>query len=179
MRRMIAVAVLLKVMAVAAFAQGVAAPSQEEVRSLLELMGAKQSMQLMLDGMKQQMKAGAQQGFKSKLPNPTSAQLQLMDGMIDDVFSEISIDELIAVIVPVYQRHLSKSDIQAIVSFYKTPVGQKLLREQPAMMQESMQAGADLMQTRMESLMKKIDARMEQLLRSSQPRSSEPASPTK
>lgn len=175
MRRTILVAVVLVVTAVTALSQGATVPSEQEVRSLLDLLDAKQSMQLMFDGMKQQMKAGAHQGFKSKIPNPTTAQLQQVDGMIDDVFSEISVDELVTVIVPVYQRHLSKTDIQAIIAFYKTPVGQKLLRQQPAMMQESMQAGADLMQKRMESLLKKVDARMEQLLRASQPDSVSPS----
>jgi hypothetical protein len=51
--------------------------------------------------------------------------------------------------VPVYQRHLSKGDVSAMQAFYETPTGQKLLREQPAMTAEAMQA----MQPRMQKMM--------------------------
>ncbi len=47
--------------------------------------------------------------------------------------------------IPIYQRHLTKTDLDAVISFYASPVGQKLLKEQPAMMAESMQAGQNIM----------------------------------
>jgi len=40
--------------------------------------------------------------------------------------------------IPVYQRHLTKQDVDSMLAFYNTPTGQKLLREQPAMMAEGM-----------------------------------------
>jgi hypothetical protein len=63
----------------------------------------------------------------------------------------------------VYQRHLSKTEMAAISSFYMSPTGQKLLSEQPAMMQEGFQAGGSLMETRMEPMMKQLDERMQKL----------------
>jgi hypothetical protein len=59
-----------------------------------------------------------------------------IDGMIDDI-------------VPVYQRHLTKTDVAAMAGFYQTPTGQKMLREQPQMTAEAMQA----VQPRMEKMM--------------------------
>lgn len=164
MKRSVVVALVCGTLSLTAFGQVADSPSDEEVRRLLQLIGAKQNMQLMLDGMKQQMKAGAQQGFKSKVPKLTTVQLQHMDALIDDVFSEIAVDELVSVIVPIYQRHLTRSDLKGITDFYTSPVGQKVLHQQPAMMQESMQVSSQLMESRMKSLMGKIDARMEELM---------------
>jgi hypothetical protein len=41
--------------------------------------------------------------------------------------------------VPAYQKHLTKGDIDNLVAFYSTPTGEKLLRDMPAIMAESMQ----------------------------------------
>lgn len=56
-------------------------------------------------------------------------------------FEKASIDELISMLVPVYQRHLTESDLDAIIQFYETPVGKKLAKATPAISEESMQVG--------------------------------------
>ncbi len=59
--------------------------------------------------------------------------------------------------IPVYQRHLTKQDVDSMLAFYNTPTGQKLLREQPAMMAEGMQATQPRMQKMMSDLMDKVE----------------------
>lgn len=56
-------------------------------------------------------------------------------------FSNTSMDELVEMLVPVYQRHLTEADLQAMIAFYKTPVGKKYAEKTPLIMQESMQVG--------------------------------------
>jgi hypothetical protein len=48
--------------------------------------------------------------------------------------------------VPVYQRYYTHSDIQALLDFYKSPVGQKLVKERPLILVDSMQAVRPLME---------------------------------
>lgn len=50
-------------------------------------------------------------------------------------------NDLIEIIIPIYNRHFSQEDIEGLIAFYKTPLGQKLVKEQPIIMQESMRAG--------------------------------------
>ncbi len=50
-------------------------------------------------------------------------------------------DDIINRMIPVYQRHFSNADIQGLLTFYRSPLGQKVLREMPATMQEGMQIG--------------------------------------
>ena len=114
------------------------------------------------------MKSGAEQGFRHKLPDATADQIHQMQAMVDDAFSEISYDELLDAMVPVYQRHLSKNDIDGILAFYASPAGKKLLHEQPAIMRESMEAAGAVQQKKMEGILRKLDTRMDQMVNESQ-----------
>ena len=55
--------------------------------------------------------------------------------------AEVDADEMIEMVIPIYQKYLTEEDIQAINAFYNTPEGKKLIRVQPAIVQESVQAG--------------------------------------
>ena len=54
---------------------------------------------------------------------------------------ELNPSDMIDLLIPVYQAHLSESDIQAINTFNQSPAGQKLLKAQPLIMQDSMKIG--------------------------------------
>ncbi len=145
-------------------------PSAEQVLKLLNLMQIKDSLQLTLDTMKTQMKSEAEATFREKIPVPTVAELRSINNIVDEAFAEISMDDLIRDVVPVYQKHLSRSDVAALITFYSSPVGQRLRREQPAMMRETMEATSAGQQQKLESLLQKIDLRMEQLIQAEQQR---------
>ena len=46
-------------------------------------------------------------------------------------------------VTDVYERHFSADELRQLISFYQTPVGQRLVAELPAVTQESMQAGRE------------------------------------
>jgi hypothetical protein len=54
--------------------------------------------------------------------------------------------------IPIYQRHFSKTDVNSMTSFYSSPTGQKFLREMPAVMAESMQAMYPRIQRQIEAI---------------------------
>lgn len=139
------------------------APTRDQVMKLLDLLQIRKSMSLMMDGMKQAMKQGAEEAFRERVPNPTPKQLEALNGMVDDMMADMPLDEMIEAIVPIYRRHLSKSDVDEVIRFYSSTVGQKLLREQPQMIQEGMQAGVEIQQKRMDQMMAKIRERTEKM----------------
>jgi hypothetical protein len=118
----------------------------------------------MLDGMRQVMKQSAEQSFRERVPNPTPKQLEALQGMTDDALGNMPIDEMVEAVVPIYRRHLSKSDVEEMIRFFGGPVGQKLLREQPQMMMEGMQAGVAVQQKRMEEIKIKIRERSQRMI---------------
>ena len=132
------------------------APTHDQVMTLLDLLQIRKMMATMMDGMQQAMKQGAERSFRERVPNPTPKQLEALNGMVDDAVGGLPIDEMVEAIVPIYRRHLSKSDVEEMIRFFGGPVGQKLLREQPQMMQEGMRAGVAVAEKRMEQIKIKI-----------------------
>lgn len=147
------------------------APTHDQVMTLLDLLQIRKSMSLMMDGMKQAMKQGAEQAFRERVPDPTPKQLEALNGMVEDIMADMPLDEMIEAMVPIYRRHLGKSDLDEIIRFYSGPVGQKLLREQPQMMQEGMQAGMAIQQKRMDQMMVKIRERTQKMVEADEEKS--------
>jgi hypothetical protein len=79
------------------------------------------------------------------------------------MMADMPLNELIEAMVPIYRRHLNKNDVDEVIRFYSSAVGHKLLREQPQMIQEGMQAGVEIQQKRMDQMMAKIRERTEKM----------------
>jgi hypothetical protein len=47
--------------------------------------------------------------------------------------------------IPAYQDHFTRGDIQAMNAFYSSPVGQKVLEELPAVNQEGIKAALPIL----------------------------------
>ncbi len=142
--------------------------SREQIMKLLDLLQVPDSLALTLDAMKEQMKIGALQAFREKVENPSPEQIKSVDAIVDEEFKKIGMEDLIQDVVPIYQKHLSRSDVEAVIKFYSSPVGQKIRREQPAMARESLQATAAGQRGKMELLLAKLDMRIEQLIQNEQ-----------
>jgi hypothetical protein len=138
------------------------APTRDQVMTLLDLMQARKTLIAVMDNMKQIMRQSAERAFREKVPNPTPKQLEALNGIYDDI-TDIPVDEMINAIIPIYQRHLTKTDLEDLIRFYGSPVAQKLLREQPEILKESMQAGAAVQQKRMDEIKMKVAARVQAL----------------
>lgn len=52
-----------------------------------------------------------------------------------------SVGDLVVMLAPVYEKHMTEADLNEIIKFYNSPVGKKLAEKTPAITQESMQAG--------------------------------------
>jgi uncharacterized protein len=46
--------------------------------------------------------------------------------------------------VPIYAQHFSMQELQAMIQFYETPVGQKMAKQLPDVLQQSQMAGATI-----------------------------------
>lgn len=52
-----------------------------------------------------------------------------------------SMPELVDLLIPVYNKHLSLEDIEGVIKFYESPLGKKFADKSPLITQESMQVG--------------------------------------
>ena len=161
MRKILRLAVLLYFFSVIGFAQskdvGGAVASKEDVIKFMDVLRVRAQLTQYFDGVAKQAKIGAEEGFKEKVPNATPEQLAHVDKFAESLLKGMPIDEMVDAMIPIYQKHLTKEDIDGILTFYASPVGQKLLREQPAMMQEAMQVGGEIGRRRLGSMMQQMD----------------------
>ncbi|HME34005.1 MAG TPA: DUF2059 domain-containing protein [Candidatus Sulfotelmatobacter sp.] len=64
---------------------------------------------------------------------------------MDDMIKGMPVDEITQAMIPAYQKHFTKGDINAMNAFYSSPVGQKVLQELPVVMREGSQAAMPIL----------------------------------
>jgi uncharacterized protein len=116
------------------------AASREDVKKLFDVMASREQMAQMMQGMYSQMRRLNRAELKDKNPDVTEADLAAMDRRSEEFIKNFPMDAMLNDMVPIYQRHFTKSEIEALTAFYSSPAGQKLLHETPAVTAETMQA---------------------------------------
>ncbi|HST79790.1 MAG TPA: DUF2059 domain-containing protein, partial [Verrucomicrobiae bacterium] len=142
--------------------------SEAQILKLLDMLQIRDNLQITLNAMKTQMQHGSEEMLREKIARPTDEQIKSVDKIVDEEFAKISMDDLVRDVVPIYQRHLTRSDVAALIAFYSSPVGQKLRREQPDMMKESMEATSAGQREKMEQLLARVEIRLEQFIETEQ-----------
>ena len=64
----------------------------------------------------------------------------------DEFTAEVNKDafeNLINLILPIYQKHLTEADLLGVIAFYETPSGKKFAEKTPLITQEAMLAGQE------------------------------------
>jgi uncharacterized protein len=145
--------------------------AKEDIEKLFTALHLRDMMQNLMAASMQQSKQIAHDTILKKEPGLTKEQLEHMDALMDNFGKTLDLSGMLDDMVPVYQRHLTKKDVGAMLAFYDSPTGQKILREQPAMMAEAMQA----MRPRMEKMMSDITDQAEKIAKDDVKNSTPPA----
>lgn len=125
-RRVLALAAML-VLCLATSSWCTAKPASEaSVRELMTLTGAGD---LGVQVMRQMMP-----GLKKLGPD-------LPASYWDEFMESVDPNELVALMVPIYQKHFSEEEIRETIRFYQSATGRKVIQTLPLVMQESMAAG--------------------------------------
>ncbi len=102
---------------------------------------------------------------KDKLPAGFEEQ---QSKMMDDMFKNMPWNEMIQAMVPSYQKHFTKGDVDSLVTFYSSPTGQKVLREMPAVMSDAMESMMPIMEKYMGTVKERIDQERAEALKESE-----------
>jgi hypothetical protein len=102
---------------------------------------------------------------QDKLPPDFEKRL---NKVMDDFMATVPWDQMLDNMVPVYQKHLTKGDVDALTAFYSTPTGQKILKELPQITAEAMQNIMPLMQKSMESMNQRLQQETDAMLKESE-----------
>ena len=74
----------------------------------------------------------------------------------DNFAKEIHSDELIAFIVPIYDKYYTREEIHELMAFYQSPVGQKTVKVLPRLSAEAISAGQEWGRTVADRAMQKL-----------------------
>ena len=139
------------------------APSSEEVLNLFNAMHVREQTIAVMQKSEQQIKTITRDLVERRVPSITALQLGELDAMIGDLYENYPVDQILGDMVPVYQKHLTRSDIDSVLTFYTSPVGQKLTREMPAMTEEAMQIASSRIQEDNEAIMRRLEDRIQKM----------------
>lgn len=124
--RLIPCLILAIAFSASAFSQS--ASKAEKIKKYMEVMGTTKLMDATMDNMITL--------YKKNYP------------LVDSAFwaaykNEFMSGELINMLTPIYDKHLTEEDLDALIAFYSTDTGQKIIKSLPEIMKESMNVGAE------------------------------------
>ena len=138
--------------------------TKEDIEHYLNVMHAHEMMAQMADSMSKPMHEMVHQQYlkdKDKLPADFEDR---MNKMMDAMFKEMPWDQMLDAEVPIYQKHLTKGDVNALIAFYSSPTGQKMMRELPEIMSETMESIIPLIQKEVENIRGRLEQEFAQAL---------------
>jgi hypothetical protein len=101
---------------------------QEDIRTLLELTGA---ARLGIQIMNQMIEM-----YKQNMPN-------VPEKFWSDFMNEVKVEDLIRLIIPIYDKYFTHDDIKELIKFYNTPIGKKVITLLPEITRESISVGQE------------------------------------
>ncbi len=131
-----AAAALAAVLALAAPVAGAEPATLESVRALLALAGpaaGSESSERAIAQMRQRLPAVPEERWRQ-------------------VAAELAKVDLTETLVPIYQKHLSQSDVEALLAFYATPAGKRVLAALPAIERDVLSAAEAVQRERAQAI---------------------------
>lgn len=159
-------------------------PSKEQLDRLFDVMQLRKQMAAMMKTLPTMMQQQVSQQIKtlaasssggSLTPEQQAAVDKLMKKYMEKALSLYPADEMINDLSAIYQRHLSKEDVDAVIAFYSSPAGQHMLELSPAVMKEYMPLVMSRMQERSKALTEEMKKDLQETLPASTPGTTGPA----
>jgi uncharacterized protein len=131
-----------------------APPTEASLKKMFDTMHASSMIDNIWGQMDNMMKASVQQASGGQPLNDTQrAAADDMAAQVSAIFREsMNWDKLEPMMIRVYRKSLTQSEVDGMAKFYASPPGQAMIRKMPVIMQNSMQE----MQGMMQEIMPKI-----------------------
>jgi uncharacterized protein len=168
-RRFLSVIPICFVLGCLSFAQTAAdAPaSKADVENYLHAVHSHEMMKQMAEAMAKPMHQMMHEQYlkdKDRLPPDFEAR---MNKIMDDMMKQMPFDEMMDAMIPAYQKHFTKGDMDALTAFYSAPTGQKILRELPAIMAEGMDSMMPIMRRSVDHMTEQLQEQVAQMTKES------------
>jgi len=131
--------------------------TKEQIQKLFDVMQIREQSHRMMDSVEKQMQAMSTQTIKTRYPQITAAELARANRITAESLKEVPMDAILDDMIPIYQKHLNQADVDAMIAFYSSPTGKKLMQQLPQITQEAMQASYQRMQKQIDGAMKRVE----------------------
>ncbi len=131
--------------------------TKEQIEKLFDIMDIRQQTRLTMDSMLQQMHAMTTETIRTRYPGITRAQMARLTQISDDTLKDFPVDAMLEDMVPIYQKHLNQADVDAMIVFYSSPTGKKLMQQLPQITQEAVQASYQRMQKQIDAAVQRVE----------------------
>jgi hypothetical protein len=133
------------------------AVSKEDVQKLFDVMASREQMRQMMQQVFAQMRSLNREQVRKRRPDVSEEELARIDRESEEVIKNFPLDAMLSDMIPIYQHHFAKSDIDALIAFYSSPAGQKFLHEMPAVTSETMRAVYPRIQAEVDAALKRAE----------------------
>ncbi|MCJ8146486.1 DUF2059 domain-containing protein [Acinetobacter sp. A3.8] len=141
--------------------------SDASVKELLKMTNSEQMMDHMNAHMQNIISQSIQQVQKQQGEVLSDAQVEIVhkySKKVADIMAKgMKWSDIEPAILKIYQDNFTQEDINGLIAFYKSPVGQKTIEKMPVVMQQSMTAGQEAMMKVMPELTDEMKGFMSEL----------------
>jgi hypothetical protein len=117
-------------------------PSREDILRLFKAVRLETNLEQVQTAVMSSFEEIMRQTVEERVPTMTAEQRAKVDAYYarnrERSKKLYPIPEMMEDFVPLYQKHFSKADVEAVIAFYGSPIGQRLLDSQPELMREGM-----------------------------------------
>lgn len=136
--------------------------SLEDVERYYDVMQMRDQMKQLTTIMSHQTKQMMHEAMQNQPELPPGAE-ERINALYEKILKDMPTEELLSSMAPIYAKHFTKNDINAIIAFYSSPVGKKMVTETPTIAQEAMQASLETMQKYMKGSMDQLNSLLQQI----------------
>ena len=139
-----------------------APPSDDSIRTLFKVMKAESLLESIYADIEPSMRQAMAKAYAGKTLNEKQKAVidrapQRMSKVLRD---ELSWEKMEPMQLSIYRESFEQSDIDALIAFYKSPVGQSYINKMPIVTQKAMSA----VQVHLQQVMPRLKATMEEIL---------------
>lgn len=106
------------------------------IRELMDVTGAKNMGQQLIEAGMEQFRSSV---LDSQPDNPRAKQF--VDAFVVRFQKHFDADSLNERVIPIYDKYLTTEDLQGLLDYYRSPLGQRMLKVLPEVTRESQEAG--------------------------------------
>jgi len=162
--------------------------TREQMKKLFEVLRMREQFDRVMSMMSASMEQAVRQGMEQALAQvPAAQQLNgdqqsqlegIMSKYMKKAMNVYSADEMIEDATAVYQRHMTRSDVDTYIAFYSSPAGQRFLDAQPVITREYMPIVVKKAQDRSKQLDSEMTQEIVNFVKAQKPQAA-PAKPGK